>query len=273
MNDETALTVDEFRATLYFDGSPDLSEHALVEAWGREGYGCRSESTEGVFRGFRGGTYVFIGKPAPVETPQIPSFYPAVARARIDWDRTFYVNPKAGYEDVGRATYQADFLFRILADRERPAIAHNEIAATLLGIHQVVPMRAITLHQLDVIVGRANLDDYLSYANSNLDKPSQVASMLAFGAFVTEEDGKTKAWTTGLEYFGQLNLLVENQGLDSLNALNIVFCLGHLIVHGRRFNAGERLTSFDLKAHFVGTERDGRPILDVMVIDYKPVEP
>lgn len=48
-------------------------------------------------------------------------------------------------------------------------------------------MQAVALHYLDMIVGRANLDDYLNYANSHLDQPQQMATMLAFGAFVTEE--------------------------------------------------------------------------------------
>jgi len=270
MRDDATLTADEFHATLYFDGPPDLSARALVEAWGREGYECRSEETEGIFQGFRGGSYVILGKPLQVETAQAPSFYPAVAQPPIDWERTFYINSRAGYDDLRRATYQADFLFRILADRDHPATAHNEIAATLLGIHQVAPMRAVILHYLDMIVGRANLDDYLSYANSNLDKPIQVAPMLAFGAFVTEEGGRSKAWTTGLEHFGQFDLIVEDQGLEPAIAINIVFGLGCQIVHGRRFRAGDGLTSFDLRARFVGAERDGKPCLNVEILHYGP---
>jgi len=270
MGEDTTPTADEFRATLYFDGPPDLSESMLVEAWGREGYECRTEETEGTFRGFRGGSYVILGKPLRVETMQAPSFYPAVTRPAIDWEQTFYINSRAGYDDLRRATYRADFIFRILADKEHPATAHNEIAATLLGIHHVAPMRAVVLHYLDMVVGRANLDDYLNYANSSLDKPIQVAPMLAFGAFVTEEAGISKAWTTGLEYFDQLNLVLEDQGLQPADAINAIFCLGCLIVHGRRFKPGESLTSFDLRARFVGVEHDGRRYLNVEVLDYRP---
>jgi hypothetical protein len=38
-----------------------------------------------------------------------------------------------------------------------------------------------------------------------------------------------------------------------------VYSLGNLIAHGRRFKANEWLTTFDLHAHFVGAERDGKP--------------
>lgn len=119
--------------------------------------------------------------------PVAPAQYPAVAEARVDWSKTFCVDAKAAYDDFSRATHQCEFKFLIMADEDDPEIAHNEIASALLGIHQVAPMQAVALHYLDMIVGRANLDDYLNYANSHLDQPQQMAAMLAFGTFVTEE--------------------------------------------------------------------------------------
>jgi hypothetical protein len=267
---EDPLKADEFRATLYFDGPPALTEAALIEAWGRENYVCRREEPDGVYSGFRGGTYVIIGTTVPADPSRAPACYPAVTRPAIDWKSTFFVDPKAAYDDLQHATHQADFLFRILHDPDAPQTAHNEIAATLLGIHQTAPMRAVTLHYLGMIVGRANLDDYLSYANSHLEKPTQVASMLSFGHFVTEEAGLATAWTTGLDHFGQVDFLVSEPGMTAFNTLNTVFGLGHLVVHGRRYKANEWLTSFDLYARFAAAEHDGKPALRIEVKDYTP---
>ncbi|WP_426130670.1 hypothetical protein [Pararhizobium sp. PWRC1-1] len=152
----------------------------------------------------------------------------------------------------------------IMNDENDPVIAHNEIATALLGIHQVTPMRAVVLHYLDLIVGRVNLDDYLSYANSHLEQPIQTATMLAFGAFVTQDGLVTRAWTTGLDYFGQTNLVLDVPKGDATETLLAIFGLGHLVVHGRRFNAGEIITSFDLYARFEPADLEGRPMLRVI---------
>jgi len=251
-----------FKATLYFDSKPAISDVTLIEAWGEEGYECERLGEKGVFDGLRGATRVFVGTPEPVvATPVAPAQYPAVARARVDWSKTFCIDAKAAYDDFTRATHQCEFRFLILADEDDPDIAHNEIASTLLGIHQLAPMQAVALHYLDMIVGRANLDDYLNYANSHLDQPQQMATMLAFGAFVTEEGEKIRAWTTGLEHFGQTNLLFDSPAGDATEALLTIFGLGHLVVNGRRFAAGEAITSFDLLARFTPAELDDRPML------------
>lgn len=257
-------TVQDFEITLYFDGPPDLSHSALIEAWGREGYECQRMDERGVFNGLRGSTYVFVGEPRRVEAREIPDHYPLVTQPEIDWTKTFCVNPKAGYDDLYRATHRADFKMRVLTDEKQPEIAHNEIAATLLGIHQCAPMRAAVLHSIGMIVGRTDLDDYLNYANSHLDQPAQKATMLAFGAFVTQGEYGTRAWTTGLEHFSVMNLMIEDLQGDVTKALLSVFGLGNLVVHGRRFKAGEAITSFDLHARFEDSEMNGKPMLRVI---------
>ncbi|MDH7803334.1 MULTISPECIES: hypothetical protein [unclassified Rhizobium] len=263
----TSDNIQYFAATLYFDDLPALSAAALIEAWGREGYECEQLEAEVVFDGFRGGTRVLVGNPEPVGTPAVLTHYPAAALAEVDWTNTFYVNAKAGYDDLRRASHQAKFKLMIMADEDDPTVAHNEIAMTLLGIHQVAPMRAVVLHYLDLIVGRTDLDDYLSYANSHLDQPQQTATMLAYGAFVTRENGTISAWTTGLEHFGQTNLLFDTSTGNTTEALLTVFGLGHLVVHGKRFEAGEAITSYDLLARFEPTELDGKPMLRIVKYD------
>lgn len=253
-----------FNATLYFDGEPAISASALTEAWDAEGYECERLSEKGVFDGLRGATRVFVGVPAPVETLAAPAQYPAAARAKVDWSTLLCVDAAAAYDDLRHATHQCEFRFLIMADEDDPEIAHNEIASTLLGIHQVAPMRAVVLHYLDVIVGRTNLDDYLNYANSHLDQPQQMAAMLAFGAFVTEEGDAITAWTTGLNHFGQTDLFFDTQTGDATEALLTIFGLGHLVVNGRRFAAGEAITSFDLLARLEPAELNGRSMLRVM---------
>lgn len=260
----TSDNVQYFTATLYFDDLPALSAEALIDAWGREGYECEQLEAEGVFDGFRGGTRVFVGNPGPVDTPAVPAHYPAVAQAEADWTNTFGINAKAGYDHLHRATHQAKLKLMIVADEDDPKVAHNEIAMTLLGIHQVAPMRAVVLHYLDLIVGRTDLDDYLSYANSHLDQPQQTATMLAYGVFVTRENGTTSAWTTGLEHFGQMNLLFDTSTGTATEALLTVFGLGHLVVHGKHFEAGEAITSYDLHARFEAAELDGKPMLRIV---------
>lgn len=257
-------SVHYFEATLYFDDLPAWSTEALIEAWSREGYECEKLDDKGVFDGLRGATRLYVGRPAPVEAPVVPPHYPAVARTQIDWGKTFCIDATAGYDDLCRATHQAKFRFMIMNDENDPVIAHNEIATALLGIHQVTPMRAVVLHYLDLIVGRTNLDDYLNYANSHLDQPIQMATMLAFGTFVTQDGGVTTAWTTGLDYFGQTNLVLDAQNGDATETLLTVFGLGHLVVHGRRFTAGENITSFDLYARLEPVELDGKQMLRVI---------
>lgn len=260
----TSDNVQYFAATLYFDDLPALSAGALIEAWGREDYECEQLENEGVFDGFRGGTRVFVGNPEPVGTLAVPAHYPAAAQAKVDWTNTFCINAKAGYDDLCRATHQAKFKLMIMADEDDPTVAHNEIAMTLLGIHQVAPMRAVMLHYLDLIIGRTDLDDYLSYANSHLDQPQQTVTMLAYGVFVTQESGTTSARTTGLEHFGQTNLLFDTSTGNATEALLTVFGLGHLVVHGKRFKAGEAITSYDLLARFEPAELDGEPMLRIV---------
>lgn len=268
MNDNEPLVVDDFHATLYFDGPPHLSERALVQAWGHEGYGCKRGKLEGAFHGYRGETYVIVGAPKPIESRRVPAQFPAVLQPEIDWEPTFCVNPQAGYDDLHRATHEASFELRIRADRAHPAKAHNEIVAALLGIHQVAPMCAVMLHYLDMIVGRADLDDFLSYANSNVaDRPRQFAPMLAFGTFVTQEGGTTTAWTTGLEFFGHPNLFVEDKCLEPSVAVLLVFELGHQVVCGTKYVAGEvaGLPAVGPRMEFAAAERNGKPVLQVVV--------
>ncbi|MDH0614159.1 MULTISPECIES: hypothetical protein [unclassified Agrobacterium] len=144
-----------FKATLYFDSEPTISDLTLMQAWGEEGYECERLSEKGVFDGLRGSTRIFVGT-------------------------------------------------------------------------------------------------------------QQIAAMLAFGTFVTEEGENIRAWTTGLEHFGQTNLLFETPAGDATQALLTLFGLGHLIVNGRRFAAGEAITSFDLLARFTSAELDARPMLRVI---------
>ncbi|MFK3781016.1 hypothetical protein [Agrobacterium sp. NPDC089420] len=257
--------VQYFKATLYFDSEPAISAASLTQAWGAEGYECASVNDNGIFDGLRGATRVFVGTPEPVTALVAPAHYPAVAQARVDWSTLFCVDAKAAYDDLRQATHQCEFGFFIIADEDNPEIAHNQIASTLLGIHQVAPMRAVVLHYLDMIVGRANLDDYLNYANSHLDQPQQMAAMLAFGAFVTEEGEAITAWTTGLDRFGQMDLSFEPKAGDATQALLTIFGLAHLVVSGRRrFAAGEAITSFDLLARLEPAELHGRSMLRVM---------
>lgn len=84
-----------FKATLYFDSEPTISDLTLTQAWGEEGYECERLSEKGVFDGLRGSTRVFVGSPEPVvAAPVAPAQYPAVAEARVDWSKTFASMPK-----------------------------------------------------------------------------------------------------------------------------------------------------------------------------------
>lgn len=93
----------------------------------------------------------------------------------------------------------------IVADDDDPTVAHNEIAMTLLGIHKLAPMRAVVLHYLDLIVGRTDLDDCLSYANSHGSAATDSNNAYLW-RLRDRENGATRARTTGLEHFGQTNL-------------------------------------------------------------------
>ena len=57
---------------------------------------------------------------------------------------------------------------------------------------------------------------------------------------------------------------------DAFDALNTVFSVGHLFVHGRRFRANEWLMTLDLQGRFASADR-GKPILRVVVREYRPV--
>lgn len=270
MGTDAEPTVQDFAATLHFDAEPGLDEAALIEAWGREGYECERAAPGGVFHGFRGSTYVLVGTPKPTVERTIPAPYPAVALAPIDWTKTFCIDHKAGFDDLHHATHEAAFNIRVLADPAQPLVAHNEIAATLLGIHQTAPLRAVTLHYLDTIVGRSNLDDYLNYANSNLDKPAQSAPMLAFGTFATQGESAIRAWTSGLGHFGQRDFVLDGEAFGATDALLAVFGFGYQVLGGRRFRAGERFTSLDLRARFEDDTLNGQPALRVVPQERQP---
>ena len=266
--DDDVFEVVDFTLTLYFDAKPAMSAAALMEAWGREGDECRVAETEGVFSGFRGFSYVIVATPEPVGAIQLPEAHPGVALADVAWGKTYSVDAKAALGDIRRATYQARCRIRLRIREDLPHVAHNDIATTLLGIHQVASMCAVTFDYLQLIVGQRDLDDFLNYKNTSLDQAEQYASMLAFGAFVTQNGPCVRAWTTGLPHFGQTDLLVEQapgeQPLSPHEALMVVFNLGRLVCHKRRFKSGEALTSVDLSAQFDATQWNGRPALRVI---------
>jgi hypothetical protein len=85
-----------------------------------------------------------------------------------------------------------------------------------------------------------------------------------FSATLYFDDGATRAWTTGLEHFGQANLLFDTSSDNQTEALLAVFGLGHLAVHGKCFKAGEAVTSFDLLARFESAEMGGQPMLQIV---------
>lgn len=255
------MEITEFSATLYFDSEPRLSGHVLSEAWSRQGYVCETQESDAAFQGFRGGTYVVVEHPVPADLSQHPRSFPAMAEVEVDYGSTYCIDHKAGYADFLRASFQSELTFRIVADPQDRKTAHNEWAATMLGIHQAYPLCAVWLHDLGVLVGRVDLDEYLAYADTLADQPPQFAPMLAVGALVAQDGALTRAWTYGLEHFGHLNLFVEERDLAPLKALQIVFNTGYRVTSGWRLTAGETLETGALHCRAMDGERDGEPAL------------
>lgn len=133
------MEITEFSATLYFDSEPRLSGHVLSEAWSRQGYVCETQESDAAFQGFRGGTYVVVEHPVPADLSQHPRSFPAMAEVEVDYGSTYCIDHKAGYADFLRASFQSELTFRIVADPQDRKTAHNEWAATMLGIHQAYP--------------------------------------------------------------------------------------------------------------------------------------
>ena|GEM_PF-877853 len=266
----SAMNVTEFTATLYFKTEPALTAEQLFETWGREGYTCewheqREREADDLFAGFRGGTLVWLKKPRPADLQAVVAAcpdYPNLAKVNIDWDSAFCINPKAAWKDVQRASHEIEFVFRIVAESNQPKMAHNELVATLLGIHQAAPLQALWLHSLGVLIGRQDLDEYLAYADSNTEEArAQFAPMLAFGSFVRRDADTLTAWTTGLGHFDHDDLWLEEKGLNPNDALALIFNTGYMITGGHRYPAGDTMETRNVHCRFLQEPFRGKPAL------------
>ena len=264
------MDITEFAATLYFETEPALTAEQLFETWGREGYTCewheeRKHEADDLFAGFRGGTLVWLQKPRPADLQAVVTAcpdYPDLAEVDIDWDRTFLINPKAAWQDVRRASHEIKFVFRIVAEPDQPQMAHNELVATLLGIHQAAPLQALWLHSLGLLIGRRDLDEYLAYANSNTEEAkAQFAPMLAFGSFVRRDSDTLTAWTTGLGHFGHNDLWLEEKGMNPIDAQLLMFNTGCMITGGHRYPAGDTMETRNVHCLFLQEPFKGKPAL------------
>ncbi|MCL2777196.1 MAG: hypothetical protein FWD73_04265 [Polyangiaceae bacterium] len=262
------MNVTEFAATLYFETEPALTAEQLFETWGREGYTCEwdeQREADDIFAGFRGGTFVKLKRSRPADLKAVVAAcpdYPNLADVDIDWDSTFLINPKVAWEDVQRASHEIKFGFRIVAEPDQPRIAHNELVATLLGIHQAAPLQALWLRSLGALIGRRDLDEYLAYANSNTEGASvQFAPMLAFGSFVRRDGDTVTAWTTGLAHFGHDDLWLEENGMNPMDAQLLIFNTGCMITGGHHYPAGDTMETSDVHCRFLQEPFKGKPAL------------
>ncbi|WP_348945132.1 hypothetical protein ABHF33_00520 [Chitinibacter sp. FCG-7] len=237
------MEITQFTATLFYSDSPKVTTQALIEAWGLEGYTCElSEEFDprlDFFRGFRGGTFVHLQKPSPIQIDELPDHYPENAQTDIDFDKTYLINPRAALEGFQGSLFQSELLFRVVKDEDQPRVAHNEWAAVLLGIFQVCPINAVWAHQTGVLIGREDLAEYTSYANTQSEEGGQFAPSLAFGVFCIRDGNLIKAWSTGLEHFSHQNLYVENSLITPQEACQIVFNVGYSITANWRFEVGQ----------------------------------
>lgn len=239
------MEITQFNATLYFKTAPLITQEKLIEAWGREGYTCEPSASEHIFKGHRGGTHICLEAPKPVDADDFPEHYPAITNIEIDYDETYLINHKKGYSDFQSALFQMDLTFRIVEDLDSPQTAHNEFLATLLGIHQVAPITAICLHDLGVIAGSEDIDEYTSYADSSAGD-FQFAPTFAFGTLITENNKHIKAWTTGLEHFSHKNIFIEDDNISPLDAMRVIFNTGYQISSKYQFAAGETMESGEI---------------------------
>jgi hypothetical protein len=239
------MEITQFNATIYFKTAPLITKEKLIEAWGREGYTCEADECEHIFKGFRGGTHICLESPQPADTDDFPEDYPEITEIDIDYDKTYLINHKAGFSDFKSSQFQMDLTFRIVEDLDSPIVAHNEFLATLLGIHQVAPITAICLHDLGVIAGFEDIDDYTSYADSSVGSP-QFAPTFAFGTLIAKSNNTIKAWTTGLEHFNHKNIFIEDEYISPLDAMRVIFNTGYQITSKYQFEAGETMESGEI---------------------------
>jgi hypothetical protein len=260
------MDVIQFGATLYFDLDPQLLQATLIASWGREGYTCDAKESAAAFEGLRGGTYVQLAQAVPADHGQRPKHYPPAVEVDIDYATTYCIDHTAGYADFLQARWQAALQFRVIDDPDAPRAAHNEWVAVMLGIHQAYPLRAVWLHELGVLVGREDLDEYLGYADSHAEAPPQFAPMLAFGVLVQCDGGVTRAWSSGLEHFNHPNLYVEALGLAPRDALRIVFNNSYAITGGSVMSEGDTAQTDDLNCRVEEGVLDGQPALRMQLI-------
>ncbi len=259
------MNITEFSLTLYFQNKPDIAADALMAAWGREGYGCEpKEDQEGaIFAGFRGATFVNLDPAAEMNKAEFPEIYDQMAKPDLNYDQTYLIDPKKAFQDFQKCKYQMELLFRCEENLEEPTMAHNELNAVLLGIRQVYPIDAVWMHQLGILVGTSDLNEFTSYAQTDEDlPPPQFAPSMAFGTlFGKSETGMVKAWTTGLEHFQSENFYVEAKNMDLMMALKVIFNAGYAVTSGRTFNIGETAQIGETPCRIEAGELDGEPAL------------
>ena len=244
------MNVTEFTARLYFKNTPKYSTQALIESWEKEGYTCElSEEfnpNNELFRGLRGATYVILERPEPIKSSEIPDNYPEVTKVNINYDETHLVNPKRAFADFQESHYQIELLFRIVEDDDEPKISHNEWAAVLLGIYQEHPINSAWFHETGILIGKEDLEEFTSYANTQNGKICQFSPSLAFGVFITQNDDVIKAWSTGLNHFNHKNIFIESKNITPFDAIRVVFNVGYMITGKNQFKENETIEIQDI---------------------------
>jgi hypothetical protein len=248
--------VVELETTLFFKNQPTIVIADLCAAWELEGYACQPFDPEQAKRqigAFRGPTANAFGDVKPVTGDEVPAYYEALLAAKVPYDETFLINHPQAIADYRACRYKVDLTFRMM--KEETLVTHsNELAITLLGVQQTLPVEAIWFEHLGIFVGRKNLVEYTNYQNSQGGAKTSFPYPLFFGTLV----GNGRAWTTGLSQFGHKDIFIEE---DSFDAMRTLFNVGISVVNGTRFQPGETMETAHMRYRIEDGELAGEPAL------------
>ena len=274
---QTMPDVISFEVSLYFQGAPQLTNSALIQAWREAGYGLEEQaSPDHLLKVFRAanttrGEQVFdlqqmvrLTEFQAIDHGDAPEHYPAVCEPGIDYDATYLSNHQTGWADFQAATHTMRLGFDMLQTTDLQ-LPHMELVAVLNSIHKLVPIHAMQLHHLGLLVGKVELDEFLDYATDYPDNPPQFCPMLAFGVFCTQSSAQLEGWTTGLNHFGPHEFWMQTPTRPPIDLMRVMFNLGIEPADGRLYQAGESASVAELFVDIRANDRLEPPVLELVL--------
>ncbi len=260
---EAAPLIDQY-VHLFYEEVPRFDIDALTAAWAEEGYECqaevpRREKGEEVLA-FRGGTLVIVSGLTRSIEDRFAAPAQRLSTFDYDWSRTHVVEPRAALRDLARARFAVQVRTRV----ERPvalAMAANDLVCTLLGIDRVHPFVAAWFEGPSLLVGRADLTEYLAYQDTRQQATSRTPDSLLFSLVLSGEAPLTLG-TKGLAFFEHPELYAH---AGSFDPVPVLYNAAAHVVSGVTLRPGQTMSMPQGVFRVVAGEWEGHPALQLIV--------